>query len=174
MNTPPPIQPGIPPKVLSDELKKYLLRKQGKGPLFAFLLSSSTIFLVFLISVLKPNRFYKKFLDFLFGINIKIKGYKYSLHHFLLLVAGFYGSLYFFLLMQGRQNYPSKMDTYTMKMEKLDRKWVNESQCWLAFLIVICLLSVYKNTKLFNVEGNLDKQLEKYLKSEEKKTKKNE
>ena len=171
MNPPPQVQPGISPKVLSDELKKYLLRKQGKGPLFAFLLSSSTIFLIFLISVLKPNRFYKKFIDYLFSINVTIKGYKYSLHHFLLLIAGFYGSLYFFLLMQGRQNYPSKMDTYTMKMEKLDRKWVNESQCWLAFLIVVCLLSIYKNTKLFNVEANLDKQLAKY---DEKKNKKNE
>ena len=171
MNPPPPIQPGVPPKALSDELKKYLLRKQGKGPLFAFLLSSSTVFLVFLISVLKPNRFYKKFLDFIFGINITIKGYKYSLHHLLLLVAGFYGSLYFFLLMQGRQNFPSKMDTYTMKMEKLDRKWVNESQCWLAFLIVICLLSIYKNTKLFNKEAILDKKLAEF---NEKKNKKNE
>ena len=171
MNPPPQVQPGISPKVLSDELKKYLLRKQGKGPLFAFLLSSSTIFILLLISVLKPNRFYKNFLDFLFSINVTIKGYRYSLHHFLLLLAGFYGSLYFFLLMQGRQNYPSKMDTYTMKMEKLDRKWVNESQCWLAFLIVVCLLSVFKNTKLFNVEANLDKQLAKY---EEKKNKKNE
>ena len=168
---PPPIQPGAPPNVLSDELKKYLLRKQGKGSLFAFLLSSSTVFLLLLISVLKPNRFYKKFLDFIFGIHVTIKGFKYSLHHLLLLLSGFYGTLYFFLLTQGRQNYPSKMDTYTMKMEKLDRKWVNESQCWLAFLIVICLLSIYKNTKLFNKEAVLDRKLAEY---KEKKNKKNE
>ena len=41
MNPPPP--PGNQ-LFQSDELKKYLLTKQGKGPLFAFLLSSATFF----------------------------------------------------------------------------------------------------------------------------------
>ena len=161
--------------LLSEELKKYLLTKQGKGPLFAFLLSSATGFLIFLVTVLKPNRYYKKFLDFLFGINITISGYKYKLHHLLLLIAGFYGSLYFFILTQGRQNYPLPMDPYRIKMEKLDKKWVLESQSWLAFLSVVCLLSIYKNTKLFNTEAYLLKKVDEYNKDLDKnKTKKNE
>ena len=169
MNPPPP--PGNQ-LFQSDELKKYLLTKQGKGPLFAFLLSSATFFLILLVSVLKPHRLYKKLLGFLFGVSITINGSKWKLHHFLLLVAGFYGSLYFFLLMQGRQNLPTPLDSYKIKMEKLDKKWVNDSQCWLSFLIVVCLLSIYKNSKLFNTETYLLKKIEEY--KNENKQKKNE
>ena len=160
-------------EALSAELKKYLLQKQGKGPLYAFLLTSSLVFLVFLVSVLKPHRLYKQFIGFLFGISITISGSKYKLHHLLLLLAGFYGTLYFFLLMQGRQSYPSPMDPYRVKMMKLDRKWVNESQSWLAFLCVVCLLSIYRNSSLFNTENYLIKKIDEYEKEADKnKTKK--
>ena len=169
MNYPPP-RPGAP-SIQSEELKKYLLTKQGKGPLFAFLLTSSFIFLVFLVTVLKPHRFYKKFLTFIYNIKITINNYQYKLHHFLLLLSGFYGSLYFFLIMQGRQNYPSSLDSYRVKVEKLDRKWVVEAQAWLAFLNVVCLLSIYKNSKLFNEESNILKKIEEYDKELEKKKK---
>ena len=157
MNPPPGPQIN---QVQSEELKKYLLTKQGKGPLYAFLFTSAIFFLVFLITVLKPHRLYKKFIVFLFGIRVSIGQYKYKLHHFLLVLIAFYASLYFFLQMQGRQAYPSKMDSYRIKMEKLDKKWINESQSWLAFLIVICVLSIYRNTKLFNSEAYLLKKID--------------
>ena len=150
------------PNLETEEFKKYLLTKQGKGPLFAFLLSSALVFLVLLVTVLKPNRFYKKFIYFIFGIRIKIGEYKYRLHHLLLLLAGFYGALFFFLKMQNRQNYPSPLDPYRVKMQKLDKKWVLESQSWLAFLIIVCLLSIYKNTKLFSAEAYLQKKINEY------------
>ena len=171
MNYPPP-PPGAP-QFQSEELKKYLLTKQGKGPLFAFLLTSSFIFLAFLVSVLKPHRYYKKLLAYIYDIKITINNYQYKVHHFLLLLSGFYGSLYFFLLMQGRQNYPNPLDPYRVKMEKLDRKWVIEAQTWLAFLNVVCLLSIYKNSHLFNTENNLIKQIED-IEKELGKKKKNE
>ena len=158
----------------SEEFKQYLLSKQGKGPLYAFLLSSATIFLIFLITVLKPHRLYKKLIGFLFGITITIKGFQYKLHHFLLLITLFYGSLFFFLLMQSSQNKPTSLDPYRIKMQKLDKKWVLESQSWLAFLICICLLSIYRNSKLFNSEETLKKQIEEYDKELKNKNKKNE
>ena len=74
--------------------------------------------------------------------------------------------------MQGRQNLPTPLDSYKIKMEKLDKKWVNDSQCWLSFLIVVCLLSIYKNSKLFNTETYLLKKIEEY--KNENKQKKNE
>ena len=146
------------------EFRKYLLNKQGKGPLFAFLFVSAIVFLVLLVTILKPHRLYKRFIAFLFGIKITIGGNPYKLHHFLLLLAGFYGSLYFFLLMQGRQNYPSPMDPYGIKMAKLDKKWILESQSWLAFLTIICLLSIYRNSKLFNTETYLSEKIVEYQK----------
>ena len=118
-----------------------------------------------LISVLKPHRLYKKLLVKILEIRIQIGSYKYKLHHFLLFIAGFYGTLYFFIQMQGKQFYPNKLDPYRIKMEKLDKKWVIEAQSWLAFLNVICLISIYRNSKLFNIENALEKQI-KELKGE--------
>ena len=146
----------------SEELKKYLLTKQGKGPLYAFLFTSAIFFLVFLITVLKPHRLYKKFIVFLFGIRVSLGQYKYKLHHFLLVLIAFYASLYFFLQMQGRQAYPSKMDPYRIKMEKLDKKWILDAQSWLAFLSIICLLGIYKFAKLFNSEIYFQRKIDEY------------
>ena len=73
--------------------------------------------------------------------------------------------------MQGRQFYPSPNDKYGQKMAKLDRKWVLESQSWLAFLIIICLLSIYRNSQLFSQEKKLDETNNELDKN---KTKKNE
>ena len=146
------------------EFKKYLLNKQGKGPLFAFLFASAMTLIVFLVTVLKPHRLYKNLLSFLFGIKITINGSQYKLNHLLLLLTGFYGSLYFFLLMQGRQSYPTPMDSYGVKMAKLDKKWVVESQSWLAFLAIICLLSIYRNSKLFSTEKYLTEKIGEYKK----------
>ena len=170
----PPPRPGTN-MLQSKELKEYLLQKQGKGPLFAFLLTSSFVFLALLISVLKPHKLYKKYLGKIYSISITISNFPYKLHHFLLLVAGFYGSLYFFFLMQGGQFRPNKLDSYRIKMEKLDKKWVIESQLWLAFLNLVCILSVYKNIKLFNDETSLFEKIDEYDKELVKtKQKKNE
>ena len=167
MNPPPP---GFN-RLQSDELKEYLLNKQGKGPLFTFLYYSAIIFLIQLISILKPHRFYKKILVFILDLKIKIGNYKYKLIHCLFFVIAFYTSLYFFLQMQGRQAYPNKMDPYRVKMEKLDKKWVIDAQSWLAFLCIACLLGIYKNGKLFNSEVYLQRKIEEYDK--ELKLKKN-
>ena len=170
MNHHPPGAPGIN-QIQSEELKKYLLTKQGKGPLYTFLFSSAIFFLILLVSFLKPHRLYKRFIDFLFGIRIKVGQYKYKLHHFLILIIAFYSSLYFFLQMQGRQAYPTKLDPYRVKMEKLDKKWILDAQCWLAFLNIICLLGIYKFAKLFNSEIYFQRKIEEYDK--ELKLKKN-
>ena len=160
MNPPPP-QPGFPPinRAQSEELKQYLLNKQGEGPLLTFLYYSASILLILLVSVLKPHSLYKKFLIFIMEIRVTIGGYKYKIHHFLLLFAAFYGTLYFFIQMQGSQTYPSKLDPYKVRMAKLDKKWVLDSQSWLSFLCIICLLSIYKNSKLFSSENYFKRKI---------------
>ena len=70
MNPPPPgMQVN---QYQSEELKKYLLVKQGKGPLFIFLYYSAIVFLVMLITVLKPHRLYKKFLVYVMELKVAI------------------------------------------------------------------------------------------------------
>ena len=162
---------GHNPNPSTEEIKKYLLEKQGKGPLFAFLLVSAIIFLVFLVSVLKPHKLYKKFIGYLFGASITINKSKYKFKHLLLILTGFYATLYFFLLMLGNQNVSMPNERYAQKMANLDKKWRNESQSWLAFLIVICLLSIYRHSQLFSSEKKLEETKKEY---DENKTKKNE
>ena len=155
----------------TEEFKKYLLEKQGKGPLFAFLLMSAIVFLVFLVSVLKPHKLYKKFIGYLFGASITINKSKYKFKHLLLILTGFYATLYFFLLMLGNQNASMPNERYAQRMANLDRKWRKESQSWLAFLIVICLLSIYRHSQLFSSEKKLEETKKQF---DENKTKKNE
>ena len=38
-------------------------------------------------------------------------------------------------------------------MEKLDKKWILDSQSWLSFLCIVCILGIYKNAKLFSSEN---------------------
>ena len=170
MNPPPPGMPNN--RFQSDQLKQYLLVKQGKGPLFIFLYYSAITFLIMLVSVLKPHRLYKKLLVLILELKVKIGSYRYKLHHLLLFIAGFYATLYFFIKLQGRQFYPNKLDPYRIKMEKLDRKWVIDAQLWLAFLCIVCILGIYKNAKLFNSEGYFQRKIDEYDK--ELKQKKNE
>ena len=73
--------------------------------------------------------------------------------------------------MQVKQYVPSTLDSYEMKMQKLDKKWVQESQSWLAFLCLICLISIYNNSKLFSHETHLIEKL-KEKENEEKNVKK--
>ena len=138
--------------------------EMNNGLLFNFIRVCAILSGICLITVLKPHRLYKNLISFLFGIKVTINGSQYKLHHLLLLLTGFYGSLYFFLLMQGRQSYPTPMDPYGIKMAKLDKKWVLESQSWLAFLTIICLLSIYRNSKLFSTEKYLSDKIEEYKK----------
>ena len=170
MNPPPPGMPNN--RFQSDQLKQYLLVKQGKGPSFIFLYYSAITFLIMLVSVLKPHRLYKKLLVLILELKVKIGSYRYKLHHLLFFIAGFYATLYFFIKLQGRQFYPNKLDPYRIKMEKLDRKWVIDAQLLLAFLCIVCILGIYKNAKLFNSEGYFQRKIDEYDK--ELKQKKNE
>jgi len=153
--------PNISPE-LSAELKKYLLTKQGRQPLTIFLLYSVGILVIILLSLIKPFRLYKKLIGYIFSMNITKSGYKFQ--HLILLIAGFYGTLFFFLIMQNNQYYPNKLDPYAIRMSKLDKKWINETHSWLSFLAMICLLSFYKNASLFNSEINLKKRIDEYTK----------
>ena len=164
---PPPPSPNMDFRQ-TEEFRQYLLSKQGKGQLFAFLISSSIFLIIFLISVLKPHRFYKKFISFLFGINVTIGKTKYKLRHFLLVITLFYAALFFSLVMQGRQNKILPNEPYKIKMEKLDKKWRVESQEWLAFLDIICLLSIFRNSQLFSTEKKLDENITELEKNKKK------
>lgn len=149
------------PSFRGEEFRKYLLSKQkGNGPLFSFLFFCALVSLVFLITVLKPHRLYKRLIVKIFSIKIQISGQYWKLHHFLYLVIGFFSTIFFFLLMQNKQYLPNRLDDYNTKLEKLSNKWTNESQSWLAFLIIICFAAICRNSSLFQSEAECEKEME--------------
>lgn len=57
---------------------------------------------------------------------------------------------------------PSNL-TYIERMKAFDQKWVIESEIWMTFLIIICILTIYRNANLFNKKINLKKKLKKLM-----------
>ncbi len=156
-NTPPPYNRFT--QMTKDEFAKYLLTaRKGNGPMYSFLLFSALVSLVFLITVLKPHRLYKRFIAFLFGIQIKVGTNQFKLHHFLYVFALFFGTVYIFTKLQQKQFLPNRLDDYHTKMNKLNNKWINESCSWLSFLTFICILAICRNSRLFSKETELEKK----------------
>ena len=46
-------------------------------------------------------------------------------------------------------------------MIRLDQKWVVESEIWMTFLIIISLISIYRNAHLFNRELQNEEKIKK-------------
>lgn len=45
-------------------------------------------------------------------------------------------------------------------MERLGRKWMIETNIWMTTLVLVCLISVYRNAMLFTEEEELKKEME--------------
>ena len=45
-------------------------------------------------------------------------------------------------------------------MERLGRKWMIEMNIWMTTLVLVCLISVYRNAMLFTEEEELKKEME--------------
>ena len=129
-----------------------------KGILYYFLLNSAIVALVFLLSVLKPHRLYNKLLSSFFNMTFKYNKVHWKVYNILLVIIGFYSLLFAFLQMTGETFYES--DSPMLRMEKLGRKWQNETNLWMVTLIIICLVSVYRNAQLFSQEVQIKKEIE--------------
>ena len=46
-------------------------------------------------------------------------------------------------------------------MIRLDQKWVVESEIWMTFVIIISLISIYRNAHLFNRELQNEERIKK-------------
>ena len=128
--------------------------------IFSLLVINTFIVLIILATILYPPKSYKKIIVQFFSSQISLNKFKLKIYHILLLFIGFYIILYFLLKIFVEQEYNRKQtETYVERMIKLDKKWVIESEIWMLFLIIICLISIYRNAHLFNKEIRLDEKL---------------
>jgi hypothetical protein len=63
-------------------------------------------------------------------------------------------------------------DSMDVRMTKLSQKWKTETNLWLITLILVCLLSLYKNASLFTKEAQIQKELDDITKQLEESKKK--
>lgn len=132
----------------------------NKGILYSFLSFSAFISVILLISVLKPHRLYKKILSKVLNKTFKYNGSDWKIYHLLFIVIGLYGLIFVFLQMEKGNSKPEENDSVDVRMVKLGQKWRTEMNLWLSTLILVCLISVYKNAGLFTKEEELKKEIE--------------
>lgn len=130
------------------------------GILFSFIRICAICSGIFLITVLKPHRLYKKFLTSFLNYSFKYRGADWQIYHILIVVIFFFVVLFSFLQMQSSQYKPDPTDTYQNKLSKLDKKWLNEMESWLTFFIIICLISVYRCSMIFSYENKITNEVE--------------
>ena len=141
-------------------LKEFKLNNSERHDLlFRLLVLNTFIVLVLLISILYPLNSYKKIIVKFFSIQLSISKIKLKIYHVLFLILGVYIYLYYCLKITVQQYIIKSNETYTQKLIRLDKKWVIESEIWMIFLIIICLLSIYKNAHLFNKEIKLNEKI---------------
>ena len=129
----------------------------SKGFLHYFLFNS-VVSLVLLFSVLKPHRLYKKFLSKFLAMKFTFNKGEWRVYNVLLLVIGFYMLL--FALMEFSVEKRRENELPEVKMERLGRKWMIETNIWMTTLVLVCLISVYRNAMLFTEEEELKKEME--------------
>ena len=76
----------------------------------------------------------------------------------LLLVIGFYMMLFAFLQLSIEERGVNELPE--VRMERLGRKWMIETNIWMTTLVLVCLISVYRNAMLFTEEEGIKKEME--------------
>jgi membrane protease YdiL (CAAX protease family) len=144
----------------------------NKGILHSFLFYSGIISVIIFISVLKPHRIYKKVLSIFFNKTFKFNNADWKIYHLLIIVIIFYGLIFAFLRMELGNYHLDENDSMDVRMTKLGQKWKTETNLWLITLILVCLLSLYKNASLFTKEAQIQKELDDITKQLEESKKK--
>ena len=142
--------------------KNKLNRLRETNYFFSFLVFNTFAFLLLLLSILKPLEIYKNYVVKFFDISFTVKNMKIKVYHILFFILGIYISLYVYLKKAVEKIIVPSSMTYIERMKTFDQKWVIESEIWMTFLIIICILSIYRNANLFNKENQLKEKIKKF------------
>ena len=118
-----------------------------------YLLLINTIFVLFLlILIFNPNTSIRKyFFKFIHASIFKIKLY----HITMILIIGFYSFYYFYLRSVMDDIDVDTFSYFYERLIKFNKTYEIESKVWLLFIIIICLLSIYRHAYLINKEEGI-------------------
>ncbi len=153
-------------------INNYESKEKSQNVFFKYLVLNTFVVLVLLITILYPPKLYKKFVVKFFSIQLSLKNIKIKIYHILLIIISIYVTLYFYLKMQHINFVIESHATYAEKVLQLREKRVVESEIWMIFLIIISLVSIYRNAHLFNREIQNEEKIIKINEEIRKKNKK--
>ena len=126
--------------------------KVTRDAVFYILLINTIIVLFSLILILNPNTLIRKYFSkFIHTSILKIKLY----HLFMILIIGIYSYIYFYF-----KSLLDDIDVETyryiyQRFIKFNKSYEIESKVWFLFIIIICLLSIYRHAYLINKEERI-------------------
>ena len=126
--------------------------KVTRDAVFYILLINTIIVLFSLILILNPNNSIRKYFSkFIHTSILKIKLY----HLFMILIIGIYSYIYFYF-----KSLLDDIDVETyryiyQRFIKFNKSYEIESKVWFLFIIIICLLSIYRHAYLINKEERI-------------------
>ena len=132
-------------------LNELSSNKISRDFVFYVLLGNTIITLIVLTLILNPpitiRNLYLKFIQYSI--------FKIKIYHSLILIIGFYSYLYFYF-----KNILEQIDTDNYnyvheRLVKFHRVFELESKIWMLFIIIICLLSIYRHLYLIKKEEEM-------------------
>ena len=126
--------------------------KITRDVVFYILLINTILVLFSLILILNPNTSIRKYFSkFIHTSILKIKLY----HLFMILIIGIYSYIYFYF-----KSLLDDIDVETyryiyQRFIKFNKSYEIESKVWFLFIIIICLLSIYRHAYLINKEERI-------------------
>ena len=126
--------------------------KVTRDAVFYILLINTIIVFFSLILILNPNTSIRKYFSkFIHTSILKIKLY----HLFMILIIGIYSYIYFYF-----KSLLDDIDVETyryiyQRFIKFNKSYEIESKVWFLFIIIICLLSIYRHAYLINKEERI-------------------
>ena len=118
-----------------------------------YILLANTIFVLILLTlILNPSKTIRHY--FLKFIHISI--FRIKLYHiFFLIILSLYSYLYLVLKDDFESIDTEQFNFSHERLVKFNRVYEIESKIWMVFIIIICLLSIYRNAFLINKEEQI-------------------
>ena len=136
----------------SISLNKLKINKITRDPIFYILLINTIIAITSLIFILNQNNSLSRiFIKFSQISLLKIKIY----HILLLIIIGIYSYYYFYLKILLEEIDIDNFKFISERLIKFNRAYEIESKIWFVFIIIICLLSIYRQAYLINKEERI-------------------
>ena len=136
---------------LAISLNKLNPNKITRDIIFYFLLVNTIIALILLIIILNPSKSVRNF----FFKFIKKSIFKIRLYHILFLIIAIYFYYYLYLKDCFEQIDVDTFKFYYERLNKFHRSYEIESKIWMVFIIIVCLLSIYRYAYLINKEERI-------------------